>query len=359
MPRLVIGSNRIPIALTREGGEVRLEQSAGGLATGLAGPHERLGGLWVGWPGSTEALSEDERARIARQLTDHRAVPVWLDPDDVKRFYDGFSNGVLWPLFHYLIDQVPLHVRDWGAYERVNRRFAEVVAANHRPGDLVWVHDYHLMLVPRLRRLRRPAGDRPPRLHEGHPAASPRLRPPTAPASVAARARSPDPSGGPFAHPHRGLPEVPALRGCAGGPAEQLLRHLALGPGALRLPEPVRARARGALPCGGRDAGHAGAGRHEPGGEGIRRGAHGRGRGPRAERVRRCRRRARRGPPREPLRRRPHVRDLLSCPDASCGGTKGADAGVTAAGHHLRRGALGAIGPWCSGGGGLRGRAPR
>jgi trehalose 6-phosphate synthase/phosphatase len=129
---------------------VRLEQSAGGLATGLAGPHERLGGLWVGWPGSTEALSKDERARIERQLTDHRAVPVWLDPDDVKRFYEGYSNGVLWPLFHYLINQVPLHVRDWGAYERANRRFAEVVAAHHRPGDLVWVHDYHLMLVPQF-----------------------------------------------------------------------------------------------------------------------------------------------------------------------------------------------------------------
>src|SRR6266516_2968377 len=54
------------------------------------------------------------------------------------------------PLFHYLINQVPLHVRDWGAYERANRRFAEVVAAHHRPGDLVWVHDYHLMLVPQL-----------------------------------------------------------------------------------------------------------------------------------------------------------------------------------------------------------------
>src|SRR5207245_1649481 len=83
------------------------------------GPHEQLRGLWVGWPGSTEALSEDERARITRQLTEQRAVPVWLEPDDVRRFYEGFSNGVLWPLFHYLVDQMPLHVRDWGAYERV------------------------------------------------------------------------------------------------------------------------------------------------------------------------------------------------------------------------------------------------
>src|SRR5437899_12924232 len=150
MPRLIIVSNRLPRSLTREGGEVRLEQSAGGLATGRVGPRARRGGVRVGWPGSAEALSEDERAPIARQLTDRRAVPVWLEPDDVKRFYEGFSNGVLWPLFHYLVDQVPLHVRDWGAYERVNRRFAEVIAAHHRPGDLVWVHDYHLMLVPQL-----------------------------------------------------------------------------------------------------------------------------------------------------------------------------------------------------------------
>ena len=151
MRRLIIVSNRLPLSLTRERGEVRFAQSTGGLATGLAGPHEHLRSLWVGWPGSTEEdLSEDERGRITRQLADHRAVPVWLDPDDVKRFYEGFSTSVLWPLLHYLIDQLPLHVEDWDTYERVNRRFAEVVAAHHQPGDLVWVHDYHLMLVPQL-----------------------------------------------------------------------------------------------------------------------------------------------------------------------------------------------------------------
>jgi len=90
MRRLIIVSNRLPLSLTRERGEVRFAQSTGGLATGLAGPHEHLRSLWVGWPGSTEGdLSEDERGRITRQLADHRAVPVWLDPDDVKRFYEG------------------------------------------------------------------------------------------------------------------------------------------------------------------------------------------------------------------------------------------------------------------------------
>ncbi len=150
MRRLLIVSNRLPVSIAREGAEVRLEPSSGGLATGLSGPHRRLGGLWIGWPGPTNGLGEDERARIAAQLAEHRAVPVWLDAEEVRHFYEGFSNGVLWPLFHYLLDQVPLHVHDWNAYEQVNRRFAEAVAAHHEPGDLVWVHDYQLMLVPQL-----------------------------------------------------------------------------------------------------------------------------------------------------------------------------------------------------------------
>ncbi len=150
MRRLIIVSNRLPVSVTREGGEVRLEPSTGGLATGLAGPHQRLGGLWIGWPGPMNGFGQDERARIAGQLAEQRAVPVWLDADEVKHFYEGFSNGVLWPLFHYLLDQVPLHVQDWGVYEQVNRRFAEVVAAHHQPGDLIWVHDYQLMLVPQF-----------------------------------------------------------------------------------------------------------------------------------------------------------------------------------------------------------------
>src|SRR2546428_12002190 len=100
MPRLIIVSNRLPLSVIREGGEVRLEQSTGGLATGLAGPHEQLRGLWGGWPGSTEALSEDERARITRQLTEQRAVPVWLGAHDAGRFYEGLSDGGPLARFH-------------------------------------------------------------------------------------------------------------------------------------------------------------------------------------------------------------------------------------------------------------------
>ena len=155
MSRLLIVSNRLPVTVTREEGALRVQPSAGGLATGLSGPHERSGGLWIGWPGDTEGDAEDREA-LERHLVGLRAVPVWLDADEVNRFYEGFSNGVLWPLFHYLPEQMPLHVQEWDAYERVNERFADAVAACHQPGDLVWVHDYQLMLVPQLLRARLP-----------------------------------------------------------------------------------------------------------------------------------------------------------------------------------------------------------
>jgi trehalose 6-phosphate synthase/phosphatase len=155
MARLLIVSNRLPVTVVREGGRPTIRRSAGGLATGLRGPHEQSGGLWVGWPGDG-GRDDAERAALTRELDAIRAVPVWLTRDDVEHFYERISNGVLWPLFHYLLDQVPLHVRHWDAYERVNAQFADVVAAHHRPGDLVWVHDYQLMLVPALLRQRIP-----------------------------------------------------------------------------------------------------------------------------------------------------------------------------------------------------------
>ena len=88
-------------------------------------------------------------------------------PTSCRRFYEGFSNGVLWPLFHYLLDQIPLQVSDWDGYVEANEAFADVVAAHYRPGDMIWVHDYQLLLVPGLLRERLPG--RPDRLLPPHP----------------------------------------------------------------------------------------------------------------------------------------------------------------------------------------------
>jgi trehalose 6-phosphate synthase/phosphatase len=124
--------------------------SSGGLATGLRAAHERGSGSWIGWPGDTSALTPDQRERLWGDLERQRLVPIELSVDDVRLYYEGFSNGVVWPLFHYLLDRTPMDGADWEAYRRVNRTFADAAVPAARHGDLVWVHDYHLMLVPEM-----------------------------------------------------------------------------------------------------------------------------------------------------------------------------------------------------------------
>jgi trehalose 6-phosphate synthase/phosphatase len=156
MSRLLIVANRLPVTVRSAADGVEVERSTGGLATGLARPHEQSGGLWIGWSGATEEMSESQQAELDGQLAAMRLIAVPLTSEQVTRYYEGYSNGVLWPLFHYLLDQVPLQASDWDTYVQVNQRFADVVAEQYRPGDMVWVHDYQLLLVPGLLRRRLP-----------------------------------------------------------------------------------------------------------------------------------------------------------------------------------------------------------
>jgi trehalose 6-phosphate synthase/phosphatase len=157
MPRVLIVANRLPVTVSPTDTGVEVQKSTGGLATGLLRPHEQSGGLWIGWSGATEdELTEQQQAGLDRQLAEMRLVSVPLTGDQVARYYEGYSNGVLWPLFHYLLDQIPLHVRNWDAYVDVNERFAQAVADRYEPGDLIWVHDYQLLLLPELLRRRLP-----------------------------------------------------------------------------------------------------------------------------------------------------------------------------------------------------------
>jgi trehalose 6-phosphate synthase/phosphatase len=154
--RLILVSNRLPVTVKVEHGEVGVAPSAGGLATGLRGPHQQSGGLWIGWPGDVARLGEAQRKKLDAHLEELRCVPVYLTGAEVSRYYDGFSNAVLWPLFHYLLDRIPPTSQEWEVYRVVNEKFADEVARVWRPGDLVWVHDYQLALVPRMLRARLP-----------------------------------------------------------------------------------------------------------------------------------------------------------------------------------------------------------
>src|SRR5690606_39869408 len=114
--RLLIVSNRLPVTARLSGGDVRLTAASGGLATGMKPWHEGSGGLWIGWPGDVARFNQAQRAALDAQLHDRNIVPVYLTAEQVERYYNGFSNRVLWPLFHYQVDRVPNEMTGWDAY---------------------------------------------------------------------------------------------------------------------------------------------------------------------------------------------------------------------------------------------------
>ena len=121
MSRLLIVANRLPVTVRATEGGVEVQRSAGGLATGLMRPHEQSDGLWIGWSGRRATSTPRNRRALDRELAAMRLVGVPLSADSVGRFYEGFSNGVLWPLFHYLLDQIPLQVSRLGRLRRGER----------------------------------------------------------------------------------------------------------------------------------------------------------------------------------------------------------------------------------------------
>lgn len=145
--RVVVVANRLPAALTR-GGE--WQASPGGLVTALVPVAKSRRGAWVGWSGSTDRgprVSEHDGLRLR---------PVTLSDAEVRDYYHGFSNRTLWPLYHDAIRTPEFHRHWWRAYVEVNRRFARAAAREAGREDVVWVHDFHLQLVPAMLRELRP-----------------------------------------------------------------------------------------------------------------------------------------------------------------------------------------------------------
>ncbi|MFL6197083.1 MAG: trehalose-6-phosphate synthase [Thermoanaerobaculia bacterium] len=152
--RLLVVSNRLPIVLEKKNGAWGLKPGSGGLVSALAPVLSHRGGVWIGWPGLPlerggaweEVMAEGYRER------GYELVPLLLSPDEVRGFYEGFSNGILWPLFHDLLGQCNFDPSFWYAYLKVNQKFADCVVRHTEPGDFVWVQDYQLIHVAELMR---------------------------------------------------------------------------------------------------------------------------------------------------------------------------------------------------------------
>jgi trehalose 6-phosphate synthase/phosphatase len=148
-------ANRLPVSVAFHRNEIEVRPSSGGLASGLRSLKSDREMLWVGWPGAA-ATSPEQREALDARLRELSTIGVHLSAAESQRFYEGMANGVLWPLFHYLLDHVPRVVRHWDAYVHANQRFCDVVAEHATEDDTIWIHDYHLFLLPSLLRARLP-----------------------------------------------------------------------------------------------------------------------------------------------------------------------------------------------------------
>ena len=142
----------MPIRLTTDGGKLQVQPSPGGLSAALAA--FRGDATWVGWPGAV--IPQELQKRVRTRLAKDHLFPVFLSADEEVDFYGKVCNDTLWPLFHYFADRLRITPEAWARYVDVNERFAETIIDHCEPDSRVWVHDFHLMLVPAMLRARAP-----------------------------------------------------------------------------------------------------------------------------------------------------------------------------------------------------------
>ncbi len=161
--RLVIISNRLPFTVSQEKERITFSPSVGGLATGIRTYLDGYGDkappgtppLWIGWPGITgSAAQQSEISALA--LRDHSAFPVFIPKHTMDKFYHGFCNKTIWPLFHYFPSLTVYDPELWEQYKQVNLLFFEAALQVIQPDDTIWVHDYQMMLLPALLHKRYP-----------------------------------------------------------------------------------------------------------------------------------------------------------------------------------------------------------
>jgi trehalose 6-phosphate synthase/phosphatase len=148
----VIVSNRLPVRVAVSEDGFGVEPSVGGLAAALGAV--RGDAAWIGWPGTV--VPEALEPAVSERLAEDNLVPVFLSADEEEDFYGRVCNETLWPLLHYFGDRLRLTPEAWQRYVHVNERFADAVLERCGPGARVWVHDFHLMLLPAMLRRRAP-----------------------------------------------------------------------------------------------------------------------------------------------------------------------------------------------------------
>ncbi|MBT0810819.1 bifunctional alpha,alpha-trehalose-phosphate synthase (UDP-forming)/trehalose-phosphatase [Litoribacter ruber] len=149
MGKMIIVSNRLPISSTERGNKSVVQILAGEYASGLLNQLDKEEYLWFGWPGVAVAEAE-ERAEMIVSLKEKGMVPIFMDQKEAEQFYDGFCNETLWPTYHYFTQYIAFDDDLWEVYKKINDRYCQAILKKAKAGDTVWIHDYHLLLLPQM-----------------------------------------------------------------------------------------------------------------------------------------------------------------------------------------------------------------
>ena len=143
--KTVIISNRLPVKIIEKDNEYIFIPSEGGLATGLGDVYKTGNSIWIGWPGIE--VPEERQQEVIDKLSDLNLYPVFLTQDEINLYYEGFSNEVLWPVFHYLVTYAHYEQSYWDCYKSVNEKFAAAALKVLSKKDKIWIQDYQLLLL--------------------------------------------------------------------------------------------------------------------------------------------------------------------------------------------------------------------
>ncbi len=156
-PSLIVVSNRLPISVSKDNGKLVYKSSQGGLATAMSSLGKSQEYIWIGWPGiASDQLTVEDKKNIRKELTKHKCYPVFLSAKQIENFYNGYSNGTIWPLFHYFQSLTQHRAEYWEEYKKVNKLYEAVVLKYATNKSTIWIHDYHLMVLPQMLRTELP-----------------------------------------------------------------------------------------------------------------------------------------------------------------------------------------------------------
>lgn len=155
--KLIVVSNRLPLTVTKNGSDFIYHKTSGGLVTGIESLAAHLDFIWIGSIGGID-LNESESEKLTKECWEqYKCIPVVLSTQLNDAYYDGFCNAILWPAWHSFPDDVCFTFDEYEAYKKANIKFAESILKNANDGDIIWIHDYHLMLVPGILKKNNPS----------------------------------------------------------------------------------------------------------------------------------------------------------------------------------------------------------